>query len=128
MGSADMSYEFQNGDYIEFKRIVHAEQSVRHATDYATGRPKVVPASPEQILPQAGNAQILRIIKEPRRVKTPSGVVEVQTARAAAGAPLGTVTVVLDDAILVAKQQGLFDMAVEQSAESMYGVDAKGHA
>lgn len=117
---------FEPGDYIAFTRIVHAKQDVRHRTDYATGRPVVVPEVPEQVLPQAGQGQVQRIVKAPRKVNGQA----YATARVACGKPLGTVTAIIDDAVLIAKQQSLFDMEPSKidARGAMYGTDAKGHA
>lgn len=121
-----MSYEFQPGDYIAFKRIIQPEQQCRFKTDYATGRPIAVPGIPEQILPQSGEACIVSISKGMKKV----GGRKYRVARAQAGKPLGVVTVILEDATLVAKQDSLFDMApeAEKGLFNQYGGDAKGIA
>lgn len=115
-------YEFQVGDYIAFNRIIQPEQKCRFRTDYDTGKPIAIPATPEQVLPQRGQAQIVSISKGEKNVDG----VKYRVARAHAGKPLGVVTVILDDAILVAKQQGLFEMAlVEEDGYNVYGTEGR---
>lgn len=119
-----MTYQFQPGDYIRFKRIVRGKTSVRFSTDYDTGRPIAHPEIPEQVLPQEGEGLV---VGEPK-IKKVKGekytVIKVQAPK-----PLGKVNAVVEDAILVAKQDSLFDMApVEKSGPNVYGADAKGIA
>lgn len=120
-----MMYVFQVGDYIAFNRIVQNERAFSFRTDFSTGKAIVTPAIPEQILPQGGEGQIVSIAKKLRVV----GGEKFRVGRAVAGKPLGTVTVILDDAVLVAKQESLFDMApVVEAGRNVYSGDAKGIA
>lgn len=127
-----MSYEFQSGDFIKFHRIIQPAQKVRFKTDYATGRPIAVPEIPEQVLPQSGDGQIIKLAKGIRKVKvgvspqTKNPIYEkFRVARVAAGSHLGVVTAILDDAELTAKPLQM-DLGVESTdpvdrAPSMYG-------
>jgi hypothetical protein len=115
---------FEVGDYIEFTRIVHGKRGVRHRTDYDTGRAIVVPEIPEQVLPQGGEGQVVGPSRQ-RRVNGES----YTTASVYAGKPLGKVIAILDDAILVGKQQSLFEVdEVKEVGPNVYGSDAKGIA
>lgn len=119
-----MTYQFQVGDYIQFTRIVQPKKKCGFRTDFNTGRVIATPEIPEQILPQRGEARILKVYGEPKKVDG----VKYATAKAEAGKPLGQVRVVLDDAILVAKQDGLFDateLDVADVGPSIYSTDAK---
>lgn len=132
-----MTYEFQSGDYIRFKRIVQPEQKVRHRTDYKTGRPIAVPEIPEQVLPQSGDGQIIKLAKNIRKVKvgtsdrTGTPIYEkYKVARVAAGSHLGVVTAILDDAELAAKPLTM-DLGIEAvdskgARPNMYGTEAGG--
>lgn len=116
---------FEVGDYIEFSRIIQPKRPVRFRTNYETGAPICLPEIPEQVLPQRGQGQIVNLKDGPRRVKGESYTV----ARVNAGVPLGFVTVILDDAVLVGKQQGLFELdEVKDTGPNVYGSDAKGIA
>lgn len=129
-------YQFESGDYIVFKRIIQPERKVSHRSN-GTARAVVVPAVPEQVLPQRGDGQIIKLAKTPRRVKV--GISKIGTpiyetysvARVAAGSQLGVVTAILDDAELAAKPLTM-DLGIDatdpaESRPSMYG-DAKDHA
>lgn len=122
------TYEFQPGDYIVFTRTIQPARDVRHRTDYKTGRPIVVPAIPEQVLPQGGEGQIIRVLSAPRKV---DGKV-YQAARVQCAKHLGVQTVVLDDATLAAKPLTM-DLGIEAvdpqtHGPSIYSSDAKGIA
>jgi hypothetical protein len=128
-------YEFQSGDYIAFHRIVQPEQKCRFKTDYATGRPIAVPAIPEQVLPQAGDGQIIKLAKTKRKVRDlkTNEMHRYTVARVAAGSHLGVVTAILDDAELRAKplvmDLGLSNESQDTGAKpGMYGTDARGGA
>lgn len=133
-----MSYELQVGDYVNFTRVVFSEKISKAIIDPGSPRAKLSPHIPEQIIEQAGSGQIVSIAKSKKKVKRTKfnrkgelvvHVDEVQTARIAAGVGLGTVTAVLDDATLAAKQGGLFDMApVDTKAVGMYSQEADGGA
>jgi hypothetical protein len=110
---------FEVGDYISFERIVHPKVGVKFRTNYETGGPICLPEIPEQILPQRGAGQILKIATKPRRV----GGEKLATARVAAGSGLGTVTAILDDATLTAKPLTMFDLEPEAGSQTMYGTD-----
>lgn len=114
-------YEFEPGDYIAFTRIVQNERPFKFRTDYSTGRALVDPAIPEQVVPQAGVGQIVSISANLRKVGDEKFIV----GRVAAGKPIGTVTAILDDAILAGKQESLFDMAPAAKSDkfSQYGSD-----
>ena len=128
-------YEFQSGDYIAFHRIVQPEQKCRFKTDYATGRPIAVPAIPEQVLPQAGDGQIIKLAKTKRKVRDlkTNEMHRYTVARVAAGSHLGVVTAILDDAELRAKPLTM-DFGIEHDPKdtshgpSQYGTDARGLA
>lgn len=124
-----MSYVFQVGDYIKFERIYVSAKDVGHRTDHATGRAIVVPARHAQVLPQSGQGQIVRIAKSAKKMEVGKKIERIWTAQVAAGPVLKTVSAVLNEATLAAKQEGLFQMdAVEQSGSGMYRQDAKGGA
>lgn len=129
-----MTYVFQVGDYIKFERIYVSAKDVGHRTDHATGRAIVVPARHAQVLPQSGQGQIVRIAKSAKKMEVPGPrggkkIERIWTAQVAAGPVLKTVSAVLNEATLAAKQEGLFQMdAVEQSGSGMYRQDAKGGA
>lgn len=124
---------FSIGDTIAFTRIYYPRRPSRVVATPGAAQSIVEPAIEEQILKQAGEGVIHAIHSTERKVQstTRGGRIKttvVQTAKVHAGAGLGYVAAVLDDAILVAKQQSLFDMAPEHEAQTMYGTDAKGGA
>lgn len=131
-------YEFQVGDYIEFKRIWFPEKESKVVRSPGEARPVIRPAIPAQILEQGGSGMITKLHREPKKLveksidamgQTDLKITKVRTAKVDAGAGLGSVAAIIDDAILVGKQQCLFDMdAVETKAVGMYGTDAKGGA
>lgn len=120
-----MTYAFQEQDYIRFHRIVRPESKCRFRTDYKTGRPIAIPSIPEQVLPQSGEGQIVKLAKSKRKVDGETFTV----ARVAAGSHLGVVTAILDDAELVAKPLTM-DLGIEATDSSpthnVYSSDAKG--
>ena len=119
-----MTYQFQPGDYIRFTRIVRGKSGVRFSTDYTTGRAIAHPEIPEQVLPQEGSG---RVIGE-QKIKKVKGE-KFAVIKVDAGKPIGQVNVIVDDAILVAKQDSLFEMApVDVAGPNVYGSDAKGIA
>lgn len=128
-------YQFESGDYIAFNRIIQPEQKCRFKTDYATGRPIAVPAIPEQVLPQAGDGQIIKLAKTKRKVRNlkTNEMERFTVARVHAGSHLGVVTAILDDAELRAKPLTM-DMGLDNeptdrvSGPGMYGTDARGGA
>lgn len=128
-------YEFQSGDYIAFNRIVQPEQKCRFTTDYSTGRPIAQPAVPEQVLPQRGDGQIIKLAKTKRKVRNlqTNEMERFTVARVAAGSHLGVVTAILDDAELRAKPL-VMDLGIANEAQDtgakpgMYGTDARGGA
>lgn len=129
-----MMYQFQSGDYIRFKRTVQPEQKAGFKTDYSTGLAIAKPTAPEQVLPQGGDGLIIKLAKTKRKVRNlVTNEMECFTvARVAAGAHLGVVTAILDDAELAAKQLTM-DLVIESvepevTRASMYGTDSKGHA
>lgn len=119
-------YEFAVGDYIKFQRVVHGKKTAGFRTMPGTGRAVATPQIPEQIMPQRGEGHVTSIAKHPKRI----GAVKIRTARVYAGSELKTVTAILDDAVLAAKQQGLFELEPTRGdgSNSMYGTDAKGGA
>lgn len=125
-------YEFEVGDYIQFHRIVFAEQEARIVRNPHGAGTVLAPRIPEQVLLQGGSGQIVSIAKSPRKVVVGHDEERhpikhtFRTARVAAGQALGTVTAILDDATLSAKQGGLFDMAaVDTDTHNMYGTDGR---
>lgn len=116
-----MTYQFEKGDYVRFKRVVHAKKPCGFKPG-PNGRAIATPEIPEQILQQEGEGELLSIAKTVKKV----GGEKVQTGRVAS--TVGLVTAVLDDAILQAKPMTL-DLgieAVDTAAPSIYGTDAKG--
>jgi len=121
-----MTYVFESGDYIRFNRIYRGESPVRFRTDYATGRPIAEPQIPEQVLPQSGGGQILKLAKEQKKVRNlqTNEMERFWTARVASGN--GVVTAILDDATLEAKPMTMFDIAPvdpDQQKFNQYGGD-----
>ena len=127
------TYDFVKGDTIQFTRIYFPKRPSKIVATPGAARAVVEPMIPEQILEQRGEGAIAEVHKSPRKVvvsRTATGepVHEtVHTAKVHAGAGLGYVAAVLDDAILVAKQQGLFEMAPEEEKpQGMYRTDGVG--
>lgn len=122
---------FNVGDTIRFKRTYQRRIPSKIVSTPGSARSIVEPAIEEQILKQGGEGAIIEIHKSPRKVKriTRGGNVKVDvvhTAKVHAGPGLGYVAAVLDDAVLTAKQHGLFDMApVEERAANVYGTEGK---
>lgn len=129
------TYDFVKGDTIRFTRIYYPKRPSRVVSTPGAARAIVEPEIPAQILPQTGEGAIAEVHKEPRKLTTKTldkygntdlKVETVRTAKVHAGAGLGYVAAVLDDAILVAKQQGLFDFAAEEErAPSIYDTDGR---
>jgi hypothetical protein len=124
---------FSIGDTIAFTRIYYPRRPSRVVATPGAATAIVEPAIEEQILKQSGEGVIHAIHSTERKVQglTRGGRIKttvVQTAKVHAGAGLGYVAAVLDDAVLVAKQQSLFDMAADQKSQTMYGTDVKGGA
>lgn len=125
-------YEFQSDDYIYFHRIIRPESKVSFSTDYKTGRPIANPQIPEQVLPQRGQGQIIKLAKAKRKVRNlkTNEMERFTVARVASGQ--GVVTAILDDATLMAKPLTM-DLGIEHVdpkdiGPSQYGTDAKGLA
>lgn len=130
-----MSYKFEQGDYIFFKRIVQPEKKFGYKPG-PNGRAIVTPQIPEQVLPQGGEGQIIKLSKAQKKVlvdrtKTGQPIYQKFTvARVASG--MGVVTAILDDATLAAKPLTM-DLGIEATDPSdagtkMYDTDSKGHA
>lgn len=120
-----MSYKFEPGDYIFFKRIVQPEKKFGYKPG-PNGRAIVTPAIAEQVLPQGGEGQIIKLLKTQKKVNNQ----KFNCARVASG--MGVVTAILDDATLAAKPLTM-DLGVEatdpsENATKMYDTDSKGHA
>lgn len=117
-----MSYEIQPGDYAQFTRIVTPVRKAKVRGAGGSNHDYVV--EDRKIIHQGGSGLVLSVSKTATKIDD----VKVMTGRVDAGPLLKVVTAVMDDAILVGKQQqmdlGLFD---EGPAQAMYGTDSKGH-
>lgn len=122
---------FTVGDTIAFTRVYHPRVASKIVATPGSARPITEPGIEEQILKQKGEGAIIAIHSSPRKVKriTRGGNVKVDvvhTAKVHAGPGLGYIAAVLDDAVLVGKQNSLFDMApIEERAANVYGTEGK---
>lgn len=115
-------YRIQPGDYAQFTRIVAPAEKMKIRGAGNSNHDCVV--KEREIIDQGGSGLVLSVSKNAAKI----GDEKVMTGRVDAGPLLKVVTAILDDAILVGKQQqmdlGLFDT---DAAPSMYGTDSKGH-
>lgn len=118
-----MSYEIQPGDYVAFTRIVTKAVNVKIKD--ASGKDHGYQAEEREVIQRSGSGIVNSINKGVSVIRGQ----KVRLGSVDAGPVLGkSLKVVMDDAVLVGKQQSMFDMAADSTGIGMYGQDAKGGA
>lgn len=126
-----MTYEIQKHDYIKFQRIV-VPQKKKRIRDSFGGNHDIV-ESDRYVYPCSGSGYVLFVSKSTLSINNPFDPDgpndKVRTARVDAGPLLGTVTAVIDDAVLIGKQTTMdLGYTVKDEMGGMYHQDAKGGA
>lgn len=107
-------------DWIDFKRIIAAPETVKVRSAFGENHDYALQERRIEARPGRG------IIRSIAKGRTIIDGLEVRTARVNVGKyDGGTITVILDDAVLVGKQQSLFG-AESQAGPSMYDVRGDG--
>ena len=125
-----MTYQIAKGDYVKFTRVVTPKVTQR-VRDSVGGNHDAV-LSDRFISERSGSGYVVSVRKSTQAL--PVGAPDsdssekVLTGRVDAGPLLGTVTAVLDDAILIGKQQSLNIDIQEEIEAGMYSQDVKGGA
>lgn len=126
------AYEIQAGDYVRFERVVQDRGApcVTYDDPERKTGPTAWTSKDKAIHVVGGAGYVVSVAKTVKKLPRVDGTMEkVRTARVDAGQLLGIVTAVLDEAVLIAKQQTMDvgDLFTTEATRGMYGTDAKGH-